>query len=106
MSAVQWWFHRQWALGRSPGTPSVSSSLAPNTVLHGTAAFSLTVNGANFQPGMKINFGATVYTATFVSATQLSATIAATDILTAGSKTVTVADAFGRTSNGLTFTIT
>jgi hypothetical protein len=55
---------------------------------------------------MKINFGATVYSATFLSATQLSATIAAADILTAGSKTVTVTDAFGRTSNGLTFTIT
>jgi hypothetical protein len=66
----------------------------------------LTVNGSKFQPGEKINFGATVYTATFVSQTQLTATIAAADLTTAGSKNVTVKDAFGRTSNALTFTIT
>jgi hypothetical protein len=74
--------------------------------VHGAASVALTVNGKNFQLGDKINFGASVYSAVFVSSTQLTATIAAADLTTAGSKTVTVTDPFGKVSNGSTFTIT
>jgi hypothetical protein len=106
VSTVQWWFRRRWKKGLSPGLSPSLSGLAPVNVAHGAASLALSVNGNNFQPGETIHFGATVYSATFVSKNQLSATIAAADLATAGTKTVTVSDAFGRTSNGLTFTIT
>jgi hypothetical protein len=106
MSTVQWWFRRRWKKGLAPGLAPALSSLSPVNVAHGAASLALAVNGNNLQPGEKIHFGATLYSATFVSSHQLTATIAAADLATAGTKTVTVSDAFGRTSNGLTFTIT
>jgi hypothetical protein len=106
VSTVHWWFHKRWTKGKAPGLPPTVTSLSPNTAVHGVASLALTVNGSKFQPGAKINFGATVYTATFVSQTRLTATIAAADLTTAGSKTVTVTGPFGKVSNPLTFTIT
>jgi len=106
MSTVQWWFRRRWSQGRSPGYPPTVGSLSPNTAVHGAASVALTVNGTNFQPGAKINFGVTVYAATFVNSRQLSATIAAADLATAGSKNVTVTSPSGQVSNALTFMIT
>jgi IPT/TIG domain-containing protein len=106
MSTVQWWFRRRWSQGRSPGYPPTLGSLVPNTALHGAASVALTVNGTNFQPGAKINFGASPYTATFVNSRQITATIAAADLATAGSKNVTVTSPSGQVSNVLVFTIT
>jgi len=106
VSTLQWWFNRRWAKGLAPGDPPTLSSLSPNTAVHGAASVALTVNGMLFQPGAKINFGATLYSPVFVNSTQLTVTIAAADVATAGSKNVTVTSPSGQVSNALVFTIT
>lgn len=107
MSKVQWWFKRRWAKGLSAPFPPALTSLVPNTCVHGVASESLTINGQYFQPGAKVNFGATLYTAVvFVSSTQLTVTILAADVAAAGTKNVTVTNPDGRTSGALIFTIT
>jgi hypothetical protein len=84
------------------------TSLSPTSVVAGSAAFTLTVNGTNFLATSGILFGSKAETTTFVSSTQLSASIAAGDIATAGTVTVTVSNPTpgGGTSNGASFTIT
>jgi hypothetical protein len=53
------------------------SSLSPTSTLVDTAAFTLTVNGANFVSGSVVSFGATALTTHFVKASQLTATVPA-----------------------------
>lgn len=69
------------------------SSLAPPSKVAGTGAFTLTVNGTNFVNGTStVRWNGSNRTTTFVSATQLTASILATDITTAGTAAVTVAN--------------
>ena len=86
--------------------PSVSS-LAPSNVLAGAAGFSLTVSGTNFVSTSVVRWNGTNRATTFVSSTQLRATILVTDVVTAGTAQVTVVNPApgGGTSNPLTFTI-
>jgi len=106
MSKVQWFFRRRWKKGKATPYPPSLTSLAPNTVLHGSGNLAVTVNGKYFLPGATLKFGTSSYTPVFVSSTQLTVTILAADLTTAGSKSVTVTDKYGRTSGALTFTIT
>jgi|SRR5215469_1938921 len=106
MSKVQWWFNRRWSLKLADPFPASLTSLVPNTVLHGSANLAVTVNGKYFQPGAKLVFGSSNYTPAFVSPTQLTVTILAADLATAGTKNVTVTNVDGRVSNALPFTIT
>ena len=84
------------------------SSLSPASATSGGAAFTLTVNGSNFVSNSTVQWGVANRTTTFVSATQLTATILAADISTAGTAAVTVFNPApgGGTSNTSTFTIT
>jgi hypothetical protein len=69
-------------------------------------AFSLTVNGSNFvNGGSVVRWDGADRPTTFVSATQLTAQIPATDIAAAGTASVTVGNPGGPVSNALTFTI-
>jgi type IV pilus biogenesis protein CpaD/CtpE len=76
-------------------TPAVAGSmpaiaqLAPNSASAGTA-FTLTVNGSNFASHAVVNFNGTAQTTTFVSANQLTASIPAKAVTTAGTASVTV----------------
>jgi len=83
------------------------TSLSPSTAAPGGAAFTLTVNGSNFVNLAEVRWNGTLRTTNYVSAAQLTAAIAAADILTAGSASVTVFNPSpgGGTSNILTFTI-
>ncbi|MEP7342740.1 MAG: IPT/TIG domain-containing protein [Acidobacteriota bacterium] len=83
------------------------SSLSPNSVTAGGAAFTLTINGANFVNGSTVWWNGSARTATFVSATQLTAQIPASDIATAGTANVVVMDPApgGGSSSAATFTI-
>nr|WP_246408963.1 IPT/TIG domain-containing protein [Granulicella aggregans] len=54
--------------------PTVSS-LSPNALATGTASATLTVNGAGFNSGSVVNWNGTALTTSFVSATQLTATV-------------------------------
>lgn len=70
-------------------TPTITS-ISPATKYAGDANFILTVNGTNFVSGAVVNFSGSPRTTTYVSATQLTATILASDIATAGNYNITV----------------
>lgn len=53
------------------GAPSISN-ISPNSATPGTQ---VTINGANFASGATVSFGGTAGSVTFVSATQLNATV-------------------------------
>src|SRR5207247_198207 len=86
--------------------PTVTS-LSPTSTNAGGVAFTLTVNGTNFVSGSVVQWNSSARTTTFVSATQLRATITAADIATAGTASVRVFTPApgGGNSNALTFTI-
>jgi hypothetical protein len=69
--------------------PAVTT-LTPNNVLAGAAAFTLTVAGTSFIPDSKVRWNGADRVTTFVNATQLTAQITAADIATAGTNPVTV----------------
>jgi hypothetical protein len=73
-----------------PGSMPAISALAPNTMTSRGPSFVLTVNGSNFSTMGTINWNGTAQTTTFVSANQLTATIAASDIATPATVAVTV----------------
>src|SRR5258708_13963597 len=84
------------------------TTLSPPTSAAGGPAFTLPVDGTNFVNTSTVNFAGAARTTTFVSATQLTAAILASDIATAGTPAVTVTNpAPGRgTSNSVAFTVT
>jgi hypothetical protein len=69
--------------------PSISA-ISPNFVQAGTSAFTLTVTGAGFNEGSTVNLGANALTTTYVSATQLTAAVTASEIANYGWAAVTV----------------
>ncbi len=87
--------------------PSITL-LSPSSATAGSAGFTLTVTGANFVSGAVVNFSGNPTTTTYVSATQLTAAIPATDLASAGTPAVTVTNPSpgGGTSNALTFDVT
>lgn len=68
----------------------VISSISPTSKTAGDAAFTLTVNGTGFVAGSEVRINGNSKPTTFVSSTQLTASIAANDISTAGNKPITV----------------
>jgi len=83
------------------------TSLSPSSTAAGGPAFTLTVNGTNFVATSTVRWNGSNRTTTFVSATQLTAAIPASDIASQGSRTVTVFNPTpgGGTSGNQTFTI-
>ena len=86
---------------------SSTTSISPNVAVAGGAAFTLTVTGTNFANNSTVNWNGSARATIFVSATQLTAQILASDIATAGTAAVTVVTPApgGGTSNPQTFTI-
>src|SRR5581483_4213013 len=82
-------------------------SLNPNTIVAGGQDFTLTVNGTNFVSGTVVRWNGNIRVTTFVSNAQLTATITAADIATAGTSAVTVFNPTpgGGASNALNFSI-
>ena len=95
------------------GTPPANnpvptlSTIYPSSAAAGGTAFTLTVTGSNFIPTSTVQWKGTDRTTTYISSTQLTAAIPATDIATAGTASVTVFNPTpgGGTSGALTFTI-
>ncbi|MBS4029573.1 MAG: Ig-like domain repeat protein, partial [Ignavibacteriales bacterium] len=88
-------------------TPT-TTSIDPTSKVVGETGFTLTVNGSNFIDGKStVRFNGNDRTTTFVSNTQLTASILAGDIDTAGSFNVTVFNTGGGGSStpALTFTV-
>jgi hypothetical protein len=86
----------------------VASALAPSSGLAGGIGFTLTVTGNDFVPSSVVRWNGGAKTTTFVSATELRASIDPADIATAGTVPVTVFSPApgGGTSAALTFSIT
>ncbi|MDB5269757.1 MAG: hypothetical protein JWP58_2797 [Hymenobacter sp.] len=92
----------------APNPVPTIASLAPSTAVAGSANLVLTVNGTGFVSGSVVSFGANALATTYVSATQLTATVPASALATAGSYGVTVASPApgGGTSAAVAFTVT
>jgi hypothetical protein len=95
--------------GSEVPTPQITS-LSPDQAIAGGAGFTLTVNGSGFIDGTGsdrsvVHWNGSPRATTFVSSTQLTATIPASDIATAGTANVTVVNPGNLTSNTATFTI-
>jgi len=86
-------------------TAPTITSINPSTATAGGAGFTLTVNGTNFVNGTSVvRWNGSNRTTSFVNSGQLTATIPASDIATAGTFPITVAN--GATiSNSLNFTV-
>lgn len=86
--------------------PSVLS-LSPSSATAGAPAFTLTVNGSGFVSTSVVRWNGSARTTTFVSGTQLRASILASDVAAGGTAQVSVLTAGpgGGTSGTLTFTI-
>jgi uncharacterized protein (TIGR03437 family) len=87
------------------GSPATISSINPNTVTAGDAAFTLTVNGTGFISGSAVIWSGSSLTTTYVNGTQLTAAVPANLIATAGSANITVLNPGGTVSNAVTFAI-
>lgn len=88
-------------------TPAATiTALSPNTKVAGSATFTLTVTGTNFVSGSVVNFNGATLTTTFVSATQLTATVPAGAVATTGTFNVTVTNPANSVSAAATFTVT
>ncbi len=84
-------------------TPAIAS-LSPGSASAGSPAFSITISGTNFIPSSAVKFNGSLRTTTFVSATQLTAAINASDVATARTSIITVDNgANGGSSAGSTF---
>lgn len=83
------------------------TSLDPPGVVAGRPSFDLVVSGSGFVQGSTLKWNGADRATTFVSATQVKATIAAADVATPGSVLVTVTNPApnGGTSNSLTFAV-
>ncbi len=85
----------------------VLNNISPTNAQAGATGFTLTVNGSNFASTSKVRWNGSDRTTTFVNSGQLTATIPAGDIATAGTAQVTVFSPTpgGGTSGAQTFTI-
>jgi hypothetical protein len=84
--------------------PATLTSLSRTSAIAGDAAFTLTLNGANFGPAAVVNWGRTALATTVVSATQMTAAVPASLLAIPGTVQIAVQQN-GATSNALSFTV-
>jgi len=70
--------------------PTINNPLVPGQKAPGAAAFTLTVNGTGFVSGATVYWNGNARTTTFVKSSQVTASITAADVATAGTANVTV----------------
>jgi len=92
---------------KSKNPVPVLTSVSPTTAAAGGAGFTLTTNGTGFVSGSVVDWNGATRTTTFVSGTQLTAAVPASDIVSAGTAQVTVVSPTpgGGTSSPVVFTI-
>lgn len=91
-------------LGQGATAAPIITSLSPSSVVAGTGAFTLTVNGTGFSADAAVFANTASLPTKFVGATQLTATIRANLILQAGTLSITVSSG-GDISNAQTIAI-
>ena len=87
------------------GDPTITT-ISPSTKVYGDAAFTLTVNGTNFTATSTVRFNGSNRSTSFVSSTQLTASIAASDLLAVGDFPITVRSGGGAISNAVNLSVT
>jgi len=104
-----------------PGIVPAIAALVPNTATAGSPGFTLTVNGSSFNANAVVNWNGTAQSGTkYLTGGQLTVTIPASAITSAGTVAVTVTNpgsstaggpygggssTMSETSNGMTFTV-
>lgn len=85
----------------------VALSISPSSTTAGGPAFTITVNGNSFVSGSVVRWNGTALSTTYISASQLTATVPAANIGSAGTAAVTVFSSTpgGGTSASINFTI-
>lgn len=93
--------------GGTPQDTPALSALAPSSTTAGASAVSLVLYGSNFENGATVQWNGTALSSSWVSATEMTATIPVSDFASAGSANVTVTNPNpgGGTSAAATFTI-
>jgi len=88
-------------VGQGNPVPFVNQPLVPDATAPGGPDFTLIVNGTGFVNGATVNWNGTALVTTFVNQGQLTSTVPAADIATAGTASVTVTNPApsGGTSN-------
>jgi 6-phosphogluconolactonase (cycloisomerase 2 family) len=86
-------------------TQPTVATLIPASAIAGSGQFTLTVNGGGFVQTSQVSFNLVNVATTFVSSTQLTAVIPASDITIAGNPYVIVTNPGGLVSALLTFTV-
>ncbi len=97
-----------WKNATPSNTAPAVTRITPWFALQNASQLTLTVNGSNFNASATVNWGGSARTTTYVSPTQVTATIPSSDFTSTGTPSVTVATSTpspGGTSNGLTFTV-
>jgi len=88
------------------GTPNHSViSISPQAALQGSGPFNLTVTGGTFYPGASVRWNGSARPTTFVSSSQLIASLTAADVATAGIVPVSVRDGDGVITNAVNFAV-
>lgn len=91
--------------GPSPNPIPTITNLSPASTTVGAALQTLTLNGTNFISTSAVSYNGAAHTATFVNVTQLTITLSSSDVATAGSFAVVVANPApgGGASNSVNF---
>jgi hypothetical protein len=87
-------------------SPPAITSLSPNSVIYGAQAFTLTINGANFLPGVLgtvARWYSTALATTYVSSTQVTAVVPS-NLIFPGSANISVVTAGGISTSAI-FTV-
>jgi uncharacterized protein (TIGR03437 family) len=92
----------------APNPVPAVTAINPNTAMEGSAAFTISVTGNNFVNGAVVRWDGGNRQTTFVSPTQLTAQILASDLVGPGVAAVTIFNPTpgGGVSNAVNFTIT
>src|ERR1017187_4158007 len=104
------WFTEYWGnkIGRAGLTataaPPTITQLSPSQASAGSGPITLTIYGTGFTNMSSVTFNGTQQTLTFVSATQLTVTLSATELAIAGTYAVVVTNP-GSSSASATFTV-
>jgi uncharacterized repeat protein (TIGR03803 family) len=84
--------------------PSIVGTSPPYSIVGG-AAYTLTVNGSNFVNGATVKWNNAALATTFVSSTQVTASVPASDIASVGSASITAVNPYSKASNTFTYYI-
>jgi hypothetical protein len=113
VGVAKWWdpvdgYDNFYWRGLSPGNIPQVTSMSPTSVGAGSPGFTLSVIGWNFTTGSTVRWNGSNRPTTFVSSTELRATISAADVAAAGTAAVTVFNSGtggGVSPQGLNFSI-